>query len=158
MKGFRLGKILVDGPQDVEVADAFALTARRQICRDLVEEWLACDSPPLSSEARFSDFEKRGGYVFLCLHVGPSDAFSTDFSFVNFIEHKAEEIVSFYGDREHKFRCQALPRKRRLNRVFDSMGLCYADRSGPLTSLPADNAATRGRGRGGGGEGAMLGK
>ena len=148
---------LADGPRDAEAADAFTLTARWQISRDLVEEWLACDSPPLSSETRFSNFEKDI-YMFLRLRVGPSNAFSTDFSFVNFIEHKAEEIVSFYGDREHKFRCQALPRKRRLNRVFDSMGLCYADRSGPLTSLPADNAATRGRGRGGGGEGAMLGK
>ena len=64
-----------------------------------MEEWLACDSPPLSSEARFSDFERRGGYMFPC------DAFSTYFSFVNFIEHKAEEIVGFYDDREHKFRC-----------------------------------------------------
>ena len=105
MKGFCLGKILVDGPQDVEAADAFALTARWQICRGLVEEWLSCDRPSLSSETRFSDFEKRDGYVFPRLRVGPSDAFSTNFSFVNFIEHKAEEIVGFYDDREHKFRC-----------------------------------------------------
>ena len=96
--------------------------------------------------------------MFPRLRVGPFDAFSTDFSFVNYIEHKAEEIVGFYGDREHKFRCQAFPGKRRLNQVFDSMGLCYADRSSPSTSLPADNAATRGHGRGSRGEGAVLGK
>jgi len=77
----------------------------------------------------------------------PSDAFTTDFSFVNLIEHKAEEIVGFYDDREHKGRCQSLAGKRRLNRVFDAMGLCYVDRSGPSTSLPADDAAPRGRGQ-----------
>jgi len=71
----------------------------------------------------------------------------TDFSFMNYIEHKAKEIIGFYGDREHKGRCQSLSRKRRLNRVFDAMGLGYADRSGPLTSLPADDAAPRGRGQ-----------
>ena len=94
--------------------------------------------------------------MFPRLRVGPFDAFSTDFSFVNYIEHKAEVIVGFYGDREHKFRCQAFPGKRRLNQVFDSMGLCYADRSSPLTSLTANDAATRNRSRGGGGEGAVL--
>lgn len=77
-----------------------------------------------------------------------SEAFTTDFSFVNLIEHKAEEIIGFYGDREHKGRCQSLAGKRRLNGVFKAMGLCYADRSSPSTSLPADNAAPRGHGRG----------
>jgi hypothetical protein len=114
----------------------------------LVEEWIACDSPPLSSEARFSDIERRDGYVFPRLAVAPSDAFTTDFSFVNLIEHKAEEIVGFYGDREHKGRCQSLARKRRLNRVFKAMGLCYADQLGPLTNLSANDAAPCGHGRG----------
>ena len=82
--------------------------------------------------------------MFPHLRVGPSNAFSIDFSFVNFIEHKAEEIVGFYGDREHKFRCQVLPGKGRLNRVFDAMGLGYAERRDPSTSLPANNASSRG--------------
>ena len=106
-----------------------------------MEEWIACESPPLSSKTRFSDFEQRDGYIFPCLNVAPSDAFTTDFSFVNLIKHKAKEIIGFYGDREHKGQCQSLAGKRRLNRVFDAMGLCYADRSGPLTSLSADNAS-----------------
>ena len=80
-----------------------------------MEEWIACESPPLSCETWFSDIERRDGYAFLHLGVAPSDAFSTDFSFVNFIEHKAKEIIRFYGDREHKGRCQSLARKRQLN-------------------------------------------
>jgi len=90
----------------------------------------------------------EGMDVFPHLGVAPSYAFLTDFSFVNYIEHKAEEIIGFYGDREHKGRCRSLSRKRRLNRVFDAMGLCYADRLGSLTSLSADDAAPQGRGHG----------
>jgi hypothetical protein len=48
--------------------------------------------------------ERRDGYIFPHLGVGPSNGFLTDFSFVNFIEHKAKEIIGFYGDREHKGR------------------------------------------------------
>ena len=77
-----------------------------------MEEWIACDSPPLSHETLFSDIEQRDEYVFLHLGIAPSDAFSTDFSFVNFIEHKAKDIIVFYGDREHKGRCQSLAGKR----------------------------------------------
>ena len=105
MEGFHLVEILADGPCDTKAADAFALTLRWQISQDLVEEWIACDSPPLSRETRFSDIERRGGYVFMCLAVAPSDAFTTDFSFVNLVEHKAEEIIGFYGGREQKGRC-----------------------------------------------------
>jgi len=135
MEGFHLVEILADGPCDTKATDAFALTLRWQISQDLVEEWIACDSPPLSRETRFSDIERRGGYVFPCLAVAPSDAFTTDFSFVNLVEHKAEEIIGFYGNREQKGRCHSLTGKRRLNRVFEAMCLCYADRSGPSTSL-----------------------
>ena len=99
------------------------MTLRWQISWDLVEEWIACDSPPLRNKTRFSDIERRDGYVFPCLAVAPSDAFTTDFSFVNLIEHKAEEIVGFYGDREHKGRCQSLAGKKRLNCVFEAL-LC----------------------------------
>ena len=106
-----------------------------------MEEWIACDSPPLSRETRFSDIERRGGYVFMCLAVAPSDAFTTDFSFLNLVEHKAEEILRFFGNREQKGRCHSLAGKRRLNRVFEAMCLCYADRSGPSTSLLANDAA-----------------
>jgi hypothetical protein len=102
MQGIRLAKILADGPWDTEAADAFALTSRWQISRDLVEEWIAYDSPPLSRETQFSDIEWRDGYVFLHLNIAPSDAFTTDFSFVNLIEHKTKEIIGFYGGREHK--------------------------------------------------------
>jgi len=57
MEGFGLAKVLADGPRDTEAADAFTLTSRWQISQDLVEEWIACDSPPLSRETRFSDIE-----------------------------------------------------------------------------------------------------
>jgi hypothetical protein len=70
----------------------------------LVEEWIACESPSLSRETRFTDIERRVGYVIPHLGVAPSDAFLTDFSFVNYIEHKAEGIIGFYGDKEHKGR------------------------------------------------------
>jgi hypothetical protein len=89
MSGFRLCEILADGPNGTASVDAFALTSYWQISRDLVE-WLACESPPLSSETRFSDFERKDGYVSLKLGIAPSDAFFTDFAFVNYIEHKAE--------------------------------------------------------------------
>jgi hypothetical protein len=64
MQGIRLAKILADGPWDTEAADAFALTSCWQISQDLVQEWIACDSPPLSRETRFSHIERRDGYVF----------------------------------------------------------------------------------------------
>jgi hypothetical protein len=80
MEGFRLAEIMADGPRDTEATNAFALTSRWQISRDLVEEWIACDSPPLSSETRFSDIERRYGYVFPRLAISPLDAFTTDFS------------------------------------------------------------------------------
>ena len=57
MKGFCLAKILADGPGDTASVDAFALMSCWQISRHLVEEWLACESPPLSSETRFFEFE-----------------------------------------------------------------------------------------------------
>lgn len=122
--------------------DAFALTSHWQISQDLVEEWIACNSPPLSNETRFFDNEWQDRYVFPCLDVAPSEDFTTDFSFVNLVdlvEHKAEAIIGFYGDREHKGRCQSLAKKRRLNCVLNAMGLRYADQSGPLTSLPVDD-------------------
>ena len=134
-------KILANGACDTKAVDAFALTSRWQISRDLVEEWIACDNTPLSHETQFSDFERRDGYVFPHLDVAPSDAFSTYFSFVNLIEHKAKEIIRFYGDREHKGRCQSLAGKIRLNYVFGAMGLRYGDRSDPSTSLSAGGAA-----------------
>jgi hypothetical protein len=89
MKGLRLGEIINEGRVDAEAAKAFTSTARRQISRDLVEEWLACDSPPLSSGTRFTDFERRDGYVFPHFDIAPRDSTSTYFSFVNIIEHKA---------------------------------------------------------------------
>jgi len=89
MSEFCLGKILADGPDDTASADAFALTSRWQIGHDLVE-WLACESPPLSGNTRFSDFEQNDGYVSPKLWITPSDAFSIDFAFVNYIEHKAK--------------------------------------------------------------------
>lgn len=36
--------------------------------------------------------------------------------------------------------------KRHQNRVFDMMGLCYADREGPSTSLPVEEVAPSGCG------------
>jgi hypothetical protein len=63
MKGLRLGEIIGEGQLDAEAAEAFALTACRQISQDLVVEWLACESPPLSSGTHFSGFERQDGYV-----------------------------------------------------------------------------------------------
>ena len=55
MKGFRLAKIMADGPRDTEAIDSFALTSWCQFSQDLVEEWIACDNTPLSHETH--DFE-----------------------------------------------------------------------------------------------------
>jgi len=105
MKGYRLATIQADGPDDVAAADALALISRWQISQDLVEEWVACNSPPLSSETCFFEFEQRDRYVYPNLGVARSDAYSTDYSFVNQIEHKAEQIIGFYRDKEHKGKC-----------------------------------------------------
>lgn len=145
MKGYRLVTLRTDGPDDVAAADALALISCWQISRDLVEEWVACNSPPLSSETCFFEFERRDRYVYPNHGAARSDAYSTDFCFVNQIEHKAEQIIGFYGDKEQKGKCQYLARKRRLNRVFEAMGLCYADRAGPSRSLLDEDVALRGR-------------
>lgn len=146
MEGFCLAEFRMEGEGNVAAADGFALTSRWQISLDLVKEWIACDSPPLSSETWFFEFERRGRYIYPNLGVAVPDAFSTDFDFVNYVEHKTKQIIGLYGDKEHKARCQCLGGKRRLNRVFDDMGLCYADRDGPSTSLPIEEDAPRGRG------------
>ena len=62
-------------------------------------------SPPLSSETRFLDFERKDGYVSPKLGIAASDAFSTDFAFVNYIEHKSKQILGFYGKKQHKGKC-----------------------------------------------------
>jgi hypothetical protein len=112
MDGYRLANLHVDSLDDVAVADALAMTSRFQISRDLVEEWVACDSPPLSGKTHFFGFERKDGYVCLDLGIDRPDAYSTDFSFVNLVEHKAEQIVGFYGKKEHKGKCQYLAGKR----------------------------------------------
>lgn len=64
---------------------------------------------------------------------------------MNYIEHKAKQIIGLYGDKEHRGRCQCLGGKRCLNHVFNAMGLCYADHDGPSMSLPVEDAAPHGR-------------
>jgi hypothetical protein len=105
MKGYRLATIQADGPDDVAAADALALISHWQISRDLVEEWVACNSSPLSSETCFFKFEQRDMYVYPNLGVARSNAYSIDYIFVNQIEHKAEQIIGFYRDKEHKGKC-----------------------------------------------------
>lgn len=63
MSGFCLGETLANGLDDTVSTDAFALTSRWQISHDSVEEWLACESPPLSGDTRFSYFEQKDGYI-----------------------------------------------------------------------------------------------
>jgi hypothetical protein len=72
--------------------------------------------------------------VFPHFDNAPRDGASTDFSFVNIIEHKAKEITGFYGVREHTFKCLDLPRKPRLNRVFDALRHEYTEQSDPSPS------------------------
>lgn len=74
---------------NVAVVDAFALTSLWQIGQDLVK-WIACESPPLSSETQFFEFERRSGYVYPNLGVAAPNAFLTNFDFVNYIEHKTK--------------------------------------------------------------------
>ena len=50
MEGYCQAEFRTGRGDNAAVADAFALTSCWQISRDLVEEWIACDSPPLSSE------------------------------------------------------------------------------------------------------------
>lgn len=53
MEGLRLAEVFDDNQRDEAATEALALTSRFQISRDLVEEWLAWGSPPLSSGTRF---------------------------------------------------------------------------------------------------------
>lgn len=69
MEGLHLAKFWTDRRETITVADAFTLISRWQISRDLVEEWLACESPPLSGETRFFEFKRRDGYVYPNLGV-----------------------------------------------------------------------------------------
>lgn len=85
-----LAEFQTSGEANVVAMDAFALTSRWQISYDLVEEWIAYESPPLSNETWFFEFEQRDGYVYPNLGIAPSDAFLTNFDFVNHIDHKAE--------------------------------------------------------------------
>ena len=68
-----------------------------------------------------------------------------DFAFLNYIEHKAEQIIGFYGKKEHKGKGQCLAGKRRLNCVFEAMDLCYVDRDGPSKDVAPHGRGARWR-------------
>lgn len=137
MVSLRLPTFSVDGDHNIEATDTLAVTSRRQTSRDLVEEWVALGRSPLSTEMGFEMFEEKKDYLSAVLDVSMPENFALDFDFVNFIESKTEEIIGPYADREHKAKVQCLAGRRLLNRVFDAMGVVYADSLGPSTSLPA---------------------
>jgi hypothetical protein len=59
-------------------------------------------------------------------HDRPS-SFDSERSFVDYVESQAEKVCGPYAKKEQEVKIAALGSKRRLNRVFDSMG-AYGDR------------------------------
>lgn len=56
MEGARLADCFDGGIADATASEGFALTSRRQISCDLVEEWIGLNRWPLSSEVHFASF------------------------------------------------------------------------------------------------------
>lgn len=75
MEGEHLPRFSTTGEGNIAAADAFALTSRWQISRDLVKEWITCNRPPLSSHSQFDSFMEMDGYFGPTLDVVRPESF-----------------------------------------------------------------------------------
>jgi hypothetical protein len=69
-----------------------------------------------------------GGYRGATLTCQRRDEFLNNKVFVEYVERKAKGICGPYFGKEEEAKEASLGLKRRLNRVFDSMGVSYEDR------------------------------
>jgi hypothetical protein len=81
----------------------------------------------------------RYGYKVPVLDCRRPKDFKTDKSFVAFVEREAEKICGAYLLKEQDAKNASLGSKRRLNLVFDLMGVAYEDRP-VLEEAPAKQA------------------
>lgn len=145
MDGARLADCFNGGAKDEAALEAFVMTAQHQISHDLVEEWVALDLWPLSSESNFASFAEMRNYKGPVLNIRKLDGFSLDFDYVRAIESEANKIVGPYSMKEHETKCRGLAGLQRLNRVFDAMGLTYPDRMNPSVKSSEDGGGRKGR-------------
>lgn len=113
-------------PKEIVSGEAFLLTSWWQTSRDLVEEWIALGRKPLCAHTDMSKIVELNGYKGPVLRC-PKD-FADDRSFVHFVEKEAEKICGVYALKEQRAKNASLGTKRRLNRIFNLMGVAYEDR------------------------------
>jgi hypothetical protein len=115
----------------LDCESALAATSSRQIGRDLVEEAVALKKHPLSEYTKFKDIVDQDGYKAPKVTRGRPKRFATDSAYVSHVERNADKICGSYLKTEHLQKLQSVGTKRRLNRVFDQMGIVYPDRVWP---------------------------
>jgi hypothetical protein len=132
----------------LDCESALADTSVRQIGRDLVEEAVALKKHPLSEYTKFTDIVVQDGYKAPKVTRGRPKRFATDSAYVSHVERKADKICGSYIKTEHFQKLQSVGTKRRLNRVFDQMGVVYPDRIWPPLGDATAVGENQGKGKG----------
>lgn len=112
-----------------------------------MEEWVAIGGTPFELSFHFDEFETRNHYKGPVLRLRHPDHYGEDQEYVDDIEKEAVKVLGKYEPKEHEARTRALNGQKRVNRVFDSMGVHYGNHVDPTTS--SSEGAT-GAARGGG--------
>ena len=112
---------------EVRSGEAFVLTSQRQISRDLVEQWIALGQSLLCVYTKFDSFADLNGYKGPIVACQKPRGYKTDESFGAYVESQAEKICGAYLGKEQEVKRASLGSKRRLNRIFDLMGVAYED-------------------------------
>lgn len=93
-----------------------------------MEEWIAIGGMPLEPSFCFQEFEARNNYRGPVLHLRRPKDYTNDQEYIDDIEVEAMKVLGKYEPKEREARARALNCQRRVNRVFDSMGLRYGGR------------------------------
>ena len=143
--GVRMPSFSMSRLNEVRSGEAFVLTSQRQISRDLVEEWIALGWSPLCVYTKFDNFTNLNGYKGPVVACRKPKGYKSDESFVAYVESQAKKVCGTYLGKEQEAKRASLGSKRRLNRIFDLMGVAYEDRP-VLEEKVAKDASTHASG------------
>lgn len=73
------------------------------------------------------------------------ERFANDKDFIEFVERKTVEICGPYLEKEEEAKITSLGSQKRINRVFDLMGVEYDDQ--PVLAEEKDEVAERAKGK-----------
>lgn len=100
---------------------------------------------PLLTYTRFWDAICRGDYRGPTTDIERPDRFPNDKDFVEFVKREAIKICGPYLEKEEEAKITSLGSWKRINRVFNLMGVAYEDR--PVLAEQKDKVAERVKGK-----------